>query len=110
MKQQSSFQATVTSEFMNQSAEELTGLQLNRVRGMPLSEVLDMTDIYKRQIPMPVRPGGAEALEELDACFVFLDEIPDRRFHSEISGCRRWGARWPCDYIAKCIFKGCVKT
>ena len=61
-------------EFMNQSAEELTGLQLNRVRGMPLSEVLDMTDIYKRQIPMPVRPGGAEALEE----FGWLLRVPGR--------------------------------
>jgi PAS domain-containing protein len=44
-------------EFMNQPAEELTGLKLLRARGMLLSEVFDLNDIYQRPIPMPVRRG-----------------------------------------------------
>ena len=63
-----------TVEFMNQAAEELTGLRLIRGRGMLLREVIDLTDIYDRQIPMPVWAGGAQALEE----FGWFLRVPGR--------------------------------
>jgi PAS domain-containing protein len=61
-------------EFMNQPAEELTGLKLLRARGMLLSEVFDLNDIYQRPIPMPVRRGEAAAIEQ----FGWFLRVPGR--------------------------------
>jgi PAS domain S-box-containing protein len=51
-------------EFMNQTAEEMTGLSLIRSRGQILSEVFDMTDLYRRSIPLPVQRGQAVSVQE----------------------------------------------
>jgi PAS domain S-box-containing protein len=51
-------------EFMNRSAEEMTGLSALRARGMLFSEVFDLTDIDRRLLPMPCRLGECVAIEE----------------------------------------------
>lgn len=61
-------------ELMNRSAEELLGLKLTRARGMLLSEVLDLTDVYLRPIPLPVGLGGGKAIEE----FGWILRVPGR--------------------------------
>jgi len=61
-------------EFMNQPAEEMTGLRLLRARGMRVCEVLDLTDIYRQQVPMPLKPGWAQTLEE----FGWFLSVPGR--------------------------------
>jgi CheY-like chemotaxis protein len=63
-----------TVEFMNLRAEEMTGLRLLRARGMLLSEVFDLTDIDRRAVPIPVRHGGAAAIEE----FGWFLNVPGR--------------------------------
>jgi CheY-like chemotaxis protein len=61
-------------EFMNRSAEEMTGLKLLRARGMLLSEVFDLTNLDRRPVPMPLRRGGAITIEE----FGWFLNVPGR--------------------------------
>ena len=61
-------------QYMNQAAEEMTGLELLRARGMLLNEVFDLTDIYQRQVPMPVRQGESTTIEE----FGWFLRVPGR--------------------------------
>jgi PAS domain S-box-containing protein len=51
-------------EYMNQTAEEMTGMSLIRARGQLLNEVFEITDIHRRAIPLPVQRGQAASLEE----------------------------------------------
>ena len=61
-------------QYMNQAAEEMTAIALLRARGMHLSEVFGLTDIYHRPVPMPVAHGRVTAIEE----FGWVLEVPGR--------------------------------
>lgn len=61
-------------EYMNQTAEEMIGMSLIRARGQLLSEVLDMTDLFHRSIPLPVQKGRAVSLQE----FGWFLRVPGR--------------------------------
>jgi CheY-like chemotaxis protein len=62
-----------TVEFMNRSAEDMSGLKLLRARGMLLSEVFDLTNIDQRPVPKPVGHLGV-AIEE----FGWFLNVPGR--------------------------------
>jgi PAS domain S-box-containing protein len=61
-------------EFMNRSAEELTGLSLLRARGMLLGEVVDLVDLYKRPL---ILPAGRRS-ERSDELFGWMLRVPGR--------------------------------
>jgi len=61
-------------EFMNRSAEELTGLSILRARGMLISEVVDLVDLYKRRLTLPVGRRTVRSDEQ----FGWMLRVPGR--------------------------------
>jgi PAS domain-containing protein len=51
-------------EFMNQPAEQMSGLKLLRARGMLFSEVFNLIEIDARPIPLPANSGNSASIEE----------------------------------------------
>ncbi len=61
-------------EFMNRSAEELTGLSILRARGMLLGEVVDLVDLYKRPLTLPAGRSSDRCAER----FGWMLRVPGR--------------------------------
>lgn len=61
-------------EFMNRSAEELTGLSMLRARGMLISEVVDLVDLYRQRLTLPV----GRSSDRPDEQFGWMLRVPGR--------------------------------